>query len=82
MGFVVFRQKLPRRLGLVAVFFFSVWPTVAADSLLERGDLWHVVHNLCVPIEQILGLAAPCLEVDERRGFVVGRDRAIGATSF
>ncbi len=42
MRFVVFPQKFPRRLGLVVVFFLCVWPTVAVDSFLERGDLWHV----------------------------------------
>jgi CDP-diacylglycerol pyrophosphatase len=39
----------------------------------ERSELWHVVHDLCVPMQKTLSLPLPCLKVDAERGFAVIR---------
>jgi CDP-diacylglycerol pyrophosphatase len=39
----------------------------------DRGDLWRVVHDICAPMQEFVGLPAPCLKVDSERGFAVLR---------
>ncbi len=39
----------------------------------DRGDLWRVVHDICAPMQKLVGLPAPCLKVDRERGFAVVR---------
>jgi CDP-diacylglycerol pyrophosphatase len=40
----------------------------------DRGALWQVVNDLCVPDMRLRGSPAPCSRVDLRRGFVVLKD--------
>lgn len=51
-------------LSCAALVAFGVGP---------RGALWHVVGNLCLPMQETFGVPFPCLKVDEKRGFVVIR---------
>jgi CDP-diacylglycerol pyrophosphatase len=45
----------------------------AAHAVGERGALWHVVDDLCLPMHRVTGMALPCQKVDAARGFVVIR---------
>jgi CDP-diacylglycerol pyrophosphatase len=47
-------------------------PAVAFD-VKDRTALWYVVNDLCLPMQQTLGLPTPCLKVDIHQGFVVIR---------
>jgi CDP-diacylglycerol pyrophosphatase len=64
------RGMAPLLLGAGCVWLVSV---AAALCLNERGALWHVVHDICVPVQKTLSLPLPCLKVDTDHGFVVIR---------
>jgi len=61
-----------RLVSTMLAFFCAASPALAFD-LSDRGALWQVVHTLCLPMHASLGLSLPCLEVDEKHGFVVIR---------
>ena len=52
-------------------------PTHFASVAADRGALWVVVHDICVPAYQIIGVGFPCVEVNIAdgldRGFAVLR---------
>jgi CDP-diacylglycerol pyrophosphatase len=55
-------------LSTTVVFLSSV-----AYGLGERSALWRVVENLCLPMHETFGVAAPCLKVDRDKRFVTIR---------
>ena len=59
-------------MGLIAVMVAAQPHSVSAAN---RGELWFVVHDMCLPAYQSIGVAFPCLEVNIanglERGFVV-----------
>ena len=63
------------RLLLASAVGASALAPCAAEAfdLSDRGALWQVVRKLCLPMHAALGVALPCLAVDEERGFVVIR---------
>ncbi len=46
---------------------------VAAFDVADRTALWHVVNDLCRPMQQAFSLPLPCLKVDMADGFAVIR---------
>jgi CDP-diacylglycerol pyrophosphatase len=64
-------RGIPAKLiGLVCICLSS---GAIAFSFNERGALWHVVDDLCLPMQRAISLPLPCLKVDPERGFVVIR---------
>lgn len=55
-------------LSTAVVFLSSV-----AYGLTSRNALWSVVEGLCLPMQEVFGVAAPCLKVDRDRRFVTIR---------
>ena len=45
----------------------------AAFDVADRTALWHVVNDLCRPMQQAFSLPLPCLKVDMADGFAVIR---------
>lgn len=45
----------------------------AAFDVADRTALWHVVNDLCRPMQQAFSLPLPCLKVDMAGGFAVIR---------
>lgn len=82
---MVFLSTSPKR-GF-AKYNFRLFPKIAASvfsaaiigisfnaiAFNERGALWHVVHDVCLPVHQAISLPFPCLKVDAQQGFVVIR---------
>jgi CDP-diacylglycerol pyrophosphatase len=50
----------------------GLWPA-SAYGLSTRDALWHMVNDVCRPMQANLGVALPCLAVDSARGFAVVR---------
>jgi CDP-diacylglycerol pyrophosphatase len=44
-----------------------------AHALSTRDALWHMVNDICRPMQATVGVALPCLKVDSARGFAVVR---------
>ena len=49
------------------------WGEAAAFDVADRTALWHVVNDLCRPMQQAFSLPLPCLKVDMAGGFAVIR---------
>ncbi len=45
----------------------------AAFDVADRTALWHVVNDLCRPMQQAFSLPLPCLKVDMAGGYAVIR---------
>lgn len=56
---------------ITAIVAACFWPTVVGAG--PRDALWYVIRDICLPMQQTLGTALPCLEADPKRGFVVIR---------
>jgi CDP-diacylglycerol pyrophosphatase len=54
---------------------------IPAAQATDPSALWHIVHDRCVPNEQLHGDPAPCALVDLAAGYVVLKD-IVGATQF
>ena len=64
-----------RRIALAAtVAAAGALATATPSPAAHPNALWHVVHDLCVPLRRATGLAAPCLAVDLRGGTAVVPD--------
>jgi len=65
--------------------FVICTPLLTACALAAQGiardpnALWRVVHNVCVPDQQIFASPAPCAEVDLAAGYVILKDPALCA---
>jgi CDP-diacylglycerol pyrophosphatase len=75
------QRSFPLTLLLVVIASVVTATQVNADP----NDLWTIVHDQCVPDEQMSGDPAPCSLVDigagEKRGYAVLKD-LVGATQF
>jgi CDP-diacylglycerol pyrophosphatase len=49
-------------------------PLLTACAFGARGGLWRVVHDVCVPDQQVFSSPAPCTEVDLAAGHVILKD--------
>ncbi len=60
-----------------ALLLFGVglagWGEAAAFDVADRTALWHVVNDLCLPMQRAFSLPVPCLKVDTAGGFAVIR---------
>ncbi len=62
--------------GLLCLFVASHDLRHAAFSQAHafvRSGLWRVVHNICAPMQENVGLPLPCLDVDTAHGFAILR---------
>jgi len=60
-------------LGVFGVSGVSLLLASAASGGDDGDGLWHVVNDLCLPMQRTLNHPFPCLGVDTQRGFVVLR---------
>ena len=60
-------------LGAFLVGGISLLLASAAAGRDDGDGLWHVVHDLCLPMQRTLNHPFPCLDVNTQRGFVVLR---------
>jgi CDP-diacylglycerol pyrophosphatase len=60
-------------LGSASVLGLCLPSAALASGFATRNALWHVVEDICLPMDHALGLSFPCLKVDSQRGFVVIR---------
>lgn len=49
-------------------------PLLTTCAFVARGGLWRVVHDVCVPDQQVFSSPAPCAEVDLGAGHVILKD--------
>lgn len=49
-------------------------PLLTACAFAARGGLWRVVHDVCVPDQQVFSSPAPCAEVNLAAGYVILKD--------
>ena len=59
------------RLHKLATFFTAIGfiaAIAASQPAANRGGLWFVVHGICLPAYQSVGVAFPCLEVNIANG--------------
>ena len=60
------RRRALRRLALAAGLVAAALAAATPSPAAHPNALWHVVHDLCVPLRRTTGLSAPCLAVDLR----------------
>src|ERR1700730_3360476 len=74
-GFVL--SKVPTFAATMELILAAVANLPHSASAANRGGLWAVVHDICVPAYQSIGVGVPCAEVSIadglERGFAVLR---------
>ncbi len=68
-------HKLTSFAAAMGLIFTTVTGSLQSVSAANRGGLWVVIHDICVPAYQGIGVAFPCAKVDiangPDRGFAV-----------
>jgi CDP-diacylglycerol pyrophosphatase len=59
------RATFAAAMGLIAAVVSGQPPSVPAA---DRGDLWLIVHDICLPAYRRIGIAFPCTEVNIANG--------------
>src|ERR1700680_2993287 len=74
-GFVL--RKVTRCAATMGLILATIANLPHSASAANRGGLWAVVHDICVPAYQTIGVGFPCAEVSIadglERGFAVLR---------
>jgi CDP-diacylglycerol pyrophosphatase len=74
-GFVL--RKVPTFAATMGLILATIANLPHSASAANRGGLWAVVHDICVPAYQSIGVGFPCVEVNIanglERGFAVLR---------
>ena len=70
-------RRVPGFAATMGLILATVTTPTHSASVANRGALWVVVHDICVPAYKIIGVGFPCVEVDiadgPDRGFAVLR---------